>query len=65
MTRKNKRGLIGIDDAIIRLDHALNEFCFHDGGGDENCNGCVFSNNNPCPLASFDKELVKHLSFMK
>ena len=65
MNRLDKREYDKTDNAIIQLDHALNQFCFHNGGGDENCEGCIFQNNAPCPLARFDQELLKHLSFMK
>lgn len=64
MDRLNKRSFEEKDKAILDLQHELNQFCFHDGGGDGNCEGCVFQNNAPCPLAVFDRELTKHLSFM-
>lgn len=65
MNRLNKRNYEEKDKAILNLQHELNKFCFHNGGGDGNCNGCVFEHSAPCPLAMFDRELVKHLSFMK
>ena len=65
MNRLNKRNYEEKDKAILDLQHELNKFCFHDGGGDGNCNGCVLEHSVPCPLAAFDRELVKHLTFMK
>lgn len=56
--RTDKRNLA--DDrtaATLDLLSQLNHYCFHTGGGDENCKGCLFENRAPCPLAVFHDEL--------
>lgn len=53
----------GNADAIIKLMANLNNFCFHDSGADDDCNGCCFEGYAPCPLAEFYGKLEKELGF--
>lgn len=39
----------------------LNHFCFHGSGADDNCGGCCFEGERPCPLAVFHDKLVDKL----
>ena len=53
-TRNQKRNINNnLTIAIYNLLGHLNQFCFHENGADDNCNGCCFKNNGPCPLAKF------------
>ena len=63
MINRNERR--NFDDAvtkeIIELMDNLNRFCFHGSGADDNCSGCCFEENSPCPLAIFFDNLAEKL----
>ena len=46
---------------IVDLINKLNYFCFHGSGADDNCVGCCFEGNAPCPLHVFYTQLVDKL----
>ena len=43
---------------MIELIRELNHFCFHGSGADDDCGGCCFEGDAPCPLAVFHDKLV-------
>lgn len=47
--------------AMIDLLGNLNYFCFHGSGADDNCCGCPFKGEVPCPLAIFYDKLTEKL----
>lgn len=59
--RCEKREFNDNTEAIGNLLHSLNQFCFHDGGGDDNCVGCCFKEDSPCPLGKFYVQLAEKL----
>lgn len=46
---------------MISLLGSLNYFCFHGSGADDNCCGCCFEGEKPCPLAAFHDKLAEKL----
>lgn len=50
-----------ITKEIIELVGKLNHFCFHGSGADDDCSGCCFEGDAPCPLAVFHDRLVDKL----
>lgn len=63
--RDEKRTLRTLSDntrkGIEDLMESLNYFCFHGSGADDNCCGCCFEGQSPCPLHVFYTELVEKL----
>ena len=47
--------------AMIELLGNLNYFCFHGSGADDDCNGCCFEGDAPCPLSVFYDKLTGKL----
>jgi len=64
MGSRNERR--NFDDAvtkeIIELLGELNRFCFHGSGADEDCGGCIFEGDTPCPLSKFYDKLQEKLN---
>lgn len=46
---------------MIKVQQSLNYFCFHGSGADDNCKGCCFENENPCPLNTFYTKLTDEM----
>jgi hypothetical protein len=46
---------------IAELMHSLNHFCFHGSRTDNDCGGCCFEGQTPCPLAVFHDNLAENL----
>lgn len=46
---------------VYKLLLDLNEYCFHTSEADNDCNGCPFQNEIPCPLNEFYDKLQGHL----
>jgi hypothetical protein len=43
---------------IVELATSLNHFCFRGTRTDDDCGGCCFEGQSPCPLAVFHDKLV-------
>ena len=62
--KTNEEQSLSKDDVrkeIVDLMNRLNYFCFHGSGADDNCCGCPFEGESPCPLAIFHAKLVGKL----
>lgn len=57
--RESKRNFKNdITVEVGKLSQALNYFCFHGSGADDNCVGCLFEKEKPCPLHMFYTKLM-------
>lgn len=63
MENRNERQKFdnNVQKAMIDLLGNLNYFCFHGSGADDNCCGCPFEEQQPCPLATFHDKLAEKL----
>ena len=48
-------------EEIIGLMDSLNKFCFQGTRTDDDCGGCCFEGETPCPLAEFHNKLAECL----
>lgn len=58
--RNGKRNFgSNVEKEMISLIGSLNHFCFHGSGADDQCRGCPFEEETPCPLAVFHNKLAE------
>lgn len=59
---EKRRFANNVQKEIIDLMGNLNHFCIHGSGADDNCCGCVFENEMPCPLNTFYEKLERAIN---